>query len=75
MNAAWCVELLAWTAAAQRDWKHAAVMLGAAAMYWQKIGRPLTGLSTLSRYRDNANQDTRNDLGESAFGREFTEAL
>ncbi|NRI65199.1 hypothetical protein FEZ60_06550 [Rhodococcus sp. MS16] len=71
MNAAWRVESLAWTAAAQRDWKHAAVLLGAAAMYWQKIGRPLSGLSRLSGHRDKAMKSARKALGESAFDREF----
>lgn len=71
MNSAWCIEPLAWTAAAQRDWKHAAILLGAAAMYWQKIGRPLTGLSRLSGYRDKAMKSVRKALGESAFDKEF----
>ncbi|WP_336880080.1 helix-turn-helix transcriptional regulator [Rhodococcus globerulus] len=71
MNAAWCVESLAWTAVAQRDWKHAAILLGAAEMCWQKIGRPLTGLSRLSGFRDKAMKSARKALGESAFDREF----
>ncbi|UJC80296.1 LuxR family transcriptional regulator [Rhodococcus erythropolis] len=71
MNAAWCIEPLAWTAVAQRDWKHGAVLLGAAAMYWQKIGQPLTGFSRLSSYRENAMDSSRKALGDSAFDREF----
>ena len=71
MNAAWCIEPLAWTATAQRDWKHAAILLGAAAMYWLKIGQPLTGFPGLARFRDNAVEVVRKALGESAFDKNF----
>ncbi|MGW6658381.1 ATP-binding protein [Rhodococcus sp. NPDC055024] len=71
MNAAWCIEPLAWTATAQRDWKLAAILLGAAAMYWQKIGQPLTGFPRLSRFRENAMEVVRKALGESTFDKNY----
>ena len=71
VNSAWCVEQLAWIAAAQRDWKHAAVLLGAAGMYWQKVGGQLAGFTRLLPHHDKAAGSTRKALGDNAFGKEF----
>ncbi|MFD9680033.1 ATP-binding protein [Rhodococcus sp. NPDC059969] len=71
LNSAWCVEPMAWVAAAQRDWKHAAVLLGAAAMFWQRVGGRLSGLSSLSAHHDSAASSARKALGDNAFEKEF----
>ncbi|MGG7101727.1 ATP-binding protein [Rhodococcus sp. 24CO] len=71
MNSAWRIESLAWTAAEQRDWKHTAVLLGAASMYWQKIGRPLIGFAGLSRYHESTMEITRKALGDKDFDKSF----
>ncbi|MGF0243389.1 ATP-binding protein [Rhodococcus erythropolis] len=71
LNSAWFIEPLAWIAAADHGWKHAAVLLGASDMYWQKIGNRLTGLSSLSTYHGEAMESVRKALGESAFDKEF----
>ena len=71
MNSAWCIEPLAWIAAAQRDWKHAAVLLGAAAMYWQKVGGRLAGLPGLSAHHDTAAETARKAMGDDAFDKSF----
>ncbi|MBT2265550.1 ATP-binding protein [Rhodococcus erythropolis] len=72
MNSAWCIEPLAWIAAAQRDWKHAAVLLGAAAMYWQKVGGRLAGLPGLSPHHDTAAETARKAMGDDAFDKSFS---
>ena len=71
MNSAWCIEPLAWIAAAQRDWKHAAVLLGAASMYWQKLGGRLAGLPGLSTHHDSAADAARKVMGDDAFDTSF----
>ncbi|MCW0193354.1 MAG: LuxR C-terminal-related transcriptional regulator [Rhodococcus sp.] len=71
MNSAWCIEQLAWIAAAQRDWKQSAVLLGAAAMYWQKVGSRLAGLPILSPHHDKAANDAQKALGKGAFDKQF----
>ncbi|MBT1253435.1 AAA family ATPase [Rhodococcus erythropolis] len=71
MNSAWCIEPLAWIAAAQRDWKNSAVLLGAAAMYWQKVGGRLAGLPGLSPHHDTAAETARRAMGKSAFDKSF----
>eukprot|EP01133_Synstelium_polycarpum_P022458 gene22458-26935_t len=71
MNSAWCIEPLAWIAAAQRDWKHAAVLLGAAAMYWQKVGGRLAGLPGLSAHHDTAAETARKAMGDDTFDKSF----
>ncbi|MFE4504037.1 ATP-binding protein [Rhodococcus sp. NPDC056743] len=71
MNSAWCIEPLAWIAAAQHDWKHAAVMLGAAAMYWQKMGDRLAGLPSFFHFHDASVELSLKALGSNAFDRAY----
>lgn len=71
MNSAWCIEPMAWIAAAQHDWRRAAVMLGAAAMYWQKIGDRLAGLPRLMHFHEGAVKGSQKALGRTAFEKEF----
>ncbi|GAB6925600.1 LuxR family transcriptional regulator [Rhodococcus erythropolis] len=75
MNSAWSIEQLAWIAAAQRDWKNSAVLLGAASMYWKQVGSRLAGLPILSPHHDKAANDAQKALGKSAFDKEFHRGL
>lgn len=66
-----CVEVLAWVAAAERHPRRAATLLGASTALWQPIGTPLFGFEDLLESREWCEASARRALGD----RTFTKAL
>jgi predicted ATPase/DNA-binding CsgD family transcriptional regulator len=62
-----CLEVLAWVAAAESDPRRAAVLFGGVRMMWERIGRPLFGFTTLLDWSAEARERSRTILGEDAF--------
>jgi non-specific serine/threonine protein kinase len=73
-----CVELLAWTAVADGEYEHAAVLLSAVTRMWDMIGSPLVGMDTLLGWSARAKEQARDALGTAGYdaavqrGRAFT---
>ena len=67
MGSTWCVEVLAWIAAAQRRYERAAVLLGAATGLLQSMGTALSGFEHLVGYHRDCERQARHALGEPAF--------
>ncbi|MER5318845.1 ATP-binding protein [Streptosporangium roseum] len=61
------LEVLAWIAAAEKQYQKAARLLGALETIWQAIGAPLSGFGHLAGYHDECVSRTRRALGEPAF--------
>lgn len=64
-----CVEVLAWIAAATDDTVRAARLLGACPMLWQPVRQPLFGSPTLLDYHEQCEDRTRTALGNRAFSK------
>ncbi|MCI2422337.1 LuxR C-terminal-related transcriptional regulator [Saccharopolyspora sp. K220] len=62
-----CVEVLAWTAVADGEYEHAAVLLSAVTRMWNLIGSPLVGLDTLLGWSAAANEQAKNALGAASY--------
>ena len=71
------IEVLAWTAAAQRRWEQAATMLGSAQSIWRTVGFPMFGSRHFGAPHGDCVAKTREALGDEPFeaaferGREF----
>ncbi|MER5426785.1 ATP-binding protein [Streptosporangium roseum] len=61
------LEVLAWIAAAEKQYQKAARLLGALETIWQAIGAPLSGFGHLAGYHDECVSRARRALGEPAF--------
>lgn len=61
------VEVLAWIAASETEYKRAGELLGILGNGWEAIGAPLLGFGHLIRYHDECEARTRRALGEPAF--------
>jgi non-specific serine/threonine protein kinase len=67
MGNTFCLEALAWIAAAQQHYERAAVLLGAAASLWRSMAMNLDGFQHLVGYQRDCQRRTRQALGEKAF--------
>ena len=67
MGPAYCVEVLAWIAASQRQYERAAVLLGAAAGLWQSMGTSLDSHQPMAGHHRDCERQARQALGETAF--------
>jgi DNA-binding CsgD family transcriptional regulator/tetratricopeptide (TPR) repeat protein len=67
MGSAFCMEALAWIAAARHQGERAAVLLGAAAGLWRLMGTTLDGNQHVAGYHRDCERQTRQTLGEAAF--------
>ncbi|MEV4162064.1 ATP-binding protein [Nonomuraea dietziae] len=65
------LEVLAWIAATEKQYRRAAQLLGVVETVWQRIGAPLSGFGHLSHYHHECVQHTRHALGDSAFDLAF----
>ncbi|GAA2669421.1 ATP-binding protein [Nonomuraea recticatena] len=65
------LEVLAWIAATEKQYRRAAQLLGIVETVWQRIGAPLSGFGHLSHYHHECGQHTRQALGDSAFDLAF----
>ncbi|MFD8526046.1 ATP-binding protein [Streptosporangium canum] len=61
------LEVLAWIAAAAKQYQKAARLLGILETVWQAIGAPLSGFGHLAGYHDECVSRVRRALGEPAF--------
>jgi predicted ATPase/DNA-binding CsgD family transcriptional regulator len=61
-----CLELLAWVAAADGEPRRAAVLFGAVEHLWQQIGRPLVAGQALLAWSEQAQARVLGDLGGRA---------
>ncbi|MFI7051563.1 ATP-binding protein [Streptosporangium canum] len=61
------LEVLAWIAAAEKQYQKAARLLGVLETVWQAIGAPLSGFGHLAGYHDECVSRVRRALGEPAF--------
>jgi hypothetical protein len=68
-----CLEILAWTAAAERHEQRAARLLGAASRLWQSTGTPPTELRHLAPAHELCRQSTHQALGNEEFTALFSE--
>lgn len=62
-----CVEILAWVAAATGDTARAARLLGAGPLLWQPVRQPLFGSPALLSSHEECENRVRSALGDSAF--------
>ena len=67
MGPAYCVEVLAWIAASQRQYERAAVLLGAAAGLLRSMGTTLDSHQPLAGHHRDCERQARQALGETAF--------
>lgn len=67
LGAAVCVEALAWTAAATREFRRSAILLGAADTLWSTAGNPGVVIPALRYNRDEARDACRQALGDRTF--------
>jgi non-specific serine/threonine protein kinase len=69
VGVAWCVEMLAWVAAAEDDAQRAAVLFGMGDTLWEQIGGGswLAGWGTAREMRSQCRAKTRDALGGPAF--------
>ncbi|MEU7891929.1 LuxR C-terminal-related transcriptional regulator [Nonomuraea sp. NPDC049152] len=65
------LEVLAWIAATEKQYRRAARLLGILETVWQATGGPLSGFGHLSHYHDECVLHTRQALGDSAFDTAF----
>ncbi|MER6942974.1 LuxR C-terminal-related transcriptional regulator [Nonomuraea sp. NPDC000554] len=65
------LEVLAWVAATQGNFRRAARLLGILETLWRSIGAPLSGYGHLVQYHDECELRTRTALGESTFNTVF----
>jgi predicted ATPase/DNA-binding NarL/FixJ family response regulator len=71
MGLAQCVEGLAWILADDKQYEHAARMLGAAHGVWQSVGTSLAGLGHLAGAHDRCEAALREHLRENRFKAAF----
>ena len=62
-----CVELLAWTAAGEQQYRRAATLLGAADKLRADMGIPISSLGHLIAYHDDCEKQARVALGEPTY--------
>jgi non-specific serine/threonine protein kinase len=78
VGVAWCVEMLAWVAAAEDDAQRAAVLFGMGDTLWEQIGGWLSGWGTVREVSSQCRAKARDALGQPAFeaavqrGKSFT---
>jgi non-specific serine/threonine protein kinase len=78
VGVAWCVEMLAWVAAAEDDAQRAAVLFGMGDTLWEQIGGWLSGWGTMREMSSQCRAKARDALGQPAFeaavqrGKRFT---
>ena len=70
---AYCLEMLAFLAAAQRRHKHTAWLLGAADVLWERTGKRFGGESALEAFHQQAAQTARGGLGPRQYESLFRE--
>ncbi|GAA4084789.1 ATP-binding protein [Actinomadura miaoliensis] len=61
------LEVLAWIAAAERQYQRAARLLGIVTKVWKAVGAPLSGYGHLVHFHDECEAGTREALGAQAF--------
>ncbi|QMU74152.1 AAA family ATPase [Streptacidiphilus sp. P02-A3a] len=64
---AYSLELLAWSAVAQRRPERGAWLLGAAEEQWKRSGRPLSGVESMLRHRIESERLARAELGAERY--------
>ncbi|WP_305093675.1 LuxR C-terminal-related transcriptional regulator [Prescottella sp. R16] len=62
-----CVEALAWTATARREYRRGVILLGAADTLWTAVGNPGVVIPALRYNRDQAVYVDRRSLGDRGF--------
>ncbi|MFD7044904.1 ATP-binding protein, partial [Rhodococcus jostii] len=67
LSSAWCLEALAWIAAAEHLDRRAAVLLGAAAALSQTVGSSPVAVPTLLVYHEECERQARRALGVHVF--------
>jgi len=78
VGVAWCVEMLAWVAAAEDDAQRAAVLFGMGDTLWEQIGGWLSGWGTVREVSSQCRAKARDALGSRTFeaavqrGKRFT---
>ncbi len=65
------LEVLAWIATTEKQYRRAGRLLGILETLWQAIGAPLSGFGHLSHYHDECVRHTRQALGDAAFDTAF----
>ncbi|WP_214317477.1 LuxR C-terminal-related transcriptional regulator [Nonomuraea sediminis] len=65
------LEVLAWIAATDKQYRRAAELLGILETIWHAIGAPLSGYGHLARYHDECVAMTVKALGDAAFAAAF----
>jgi non-specific serine/threonine protein kinase len=75
MGSTWCVEVLAWIAASERQYERAAVLLGAAASLLRSMGTTLDGFQPLAGHHRDCEQQARQALGETAYQAAYRRGL
>ncbi|OYD70599.1 non-specific serine/threonine protein kinase [Rhodococcus sp. OK302] len=71
LGSAWCLEILAWIAAGDGRYRHAAELMGAADAQWYEIGSPAIRFLGLTNDHAECERRTRDGLGQRAFETEF----
>ncbi|OAH12723.1 putative HTH-type transcriptional regulatorc [Streptomyces jeddahensis] len=66
------VEVLAWIAATEKQYRRAAGLLGVLQTIWQAIGAPLSGYGHLVHYHEECEAITRRAQSKSAFESAFS---
>jgi non-specific serine/threonine protein kinase len=64
---AWCLEILAWTAAGQHRFKRAALLLGAADPLWERAGSRLSGTAIMEELHLQAAKAASGSLGANCY--------
>lgn len=67
LNGAQSLETLAWIASSRHDWRHAAVMMGAADALSRAIGSPLLYIPDLIACHNVCDNQAREELGAEGF--------
>lgn len=65
------LEVLAWIAATDKQYRRAAELFGILETIWHAIGAPLSGYGHLARYHDECEAETVKALGDAAFSAAF----
>ncbi|HZB32211.1 MAG TPA: tetratricopeptide repeat protein [Streptosporangiaceae bacterium] len=64
-----CMEILGWVAAQEGRYQRTAWLMGAAAVLWKKIGKPLFGIEFLQVYHDTAEWHAQQALGTEGYAK------
>jgi predicted ATPase/DNA-binding CsgD family transcriptional regulator len=75
MGSIFCVEALAWIAAARREYERAAVLLGGATGLLRSMGTTLDGNQHIAGYHRDCECEARQALGEAAFQAAYNRGL